>query len=198
MNSTTIDIEQSLKTAVLKSLDQMKDIDWRMLAFGLLMCALAVILYEIICLILRKDSLPLFRRLLFGLALAWWVYVIADITILQRAEVGRSVNFTLFEQLRIAGVSGVTKTYLLYTGLNVLLFIPFGFLLGGIMPRGFIGAVLTIIGSIGASCYIEVAQYMLSRGVSDIEDVAVNVLGALIGYLLAWLFVLRRERDPER
>ncbi len=67
---------------------------------------------------------------------------------------------------------------------NVLLFVPFGFLVALLLPRRrwWVSAVI----GCAASCCIEVGQLLfLNARVASLADVAVNTLGAVIGALLA-------------
>lgn len=90
----------------------------------------------------------------------------------------RAINFVPFQ-----GNTGWEMQF------NVLLFVPFGFLLSAAMakkiPRQFIIVVFT-------SALMETAQYALAVGRSDITDILLNTLGGFIGigayYLLASLF----------
>ena len=79
---------------------------------------------------------------------------------------------------------------------NSLLFVPMGLLLPLVWFR-FSSALTTVSSALAASVTIEVIQYLqqsmgMKRSV-DVDDVILNVFGALIGYLLIRL--LRRERD---
>lgn len=72
---------------------------------------------------------------------------------------------------------------------NVLLFVPFGFLLSAIMIKKL---PLQILAVVSTSILLEIAQYILAVGRSDITDILLNTLGGAIGivayYLLAKLF----------
>ena len=77
---------------------------------------------------------------------------------------------------------------------NVLLFVPLGFLLFALITKGLprqLSAVVT------ASLLMEVAQYALAVGRSDITDLLLNTLGGVIGigayYLMAKLFGKHRR-----
>ena len=64
--------------------------------------------------------------------------------------------------------------------LNIVLFIPVGFLLGG----SFISMTwwrIMVVGSI-LSIAIEALQFLMMRGFSEIDDVIHNTLGCMIGY----------------
>lgn len=72
---------------------------------------------------------------------------------------------------------------------NVLVFVPFGFLipiaLGGGFWRMFLVHTLGVVG-------LELAQLITRRGSLDVDDLILNTLGAVIGYVafrsLQWLY----------
>jgi len=67
--------------------------------------------------------------------------------------------------------------------LNLLLFIPFGVYLGMLARRWpVIGAALTIAST---SFALEVTQYVLAVGSSDVTDVIVNTAGGVVGLAIA-------------
>lgn len=73
--------------------------------------------------------------------------------------------------------------------LNVFLFIPYGFLLSALMAKHFPRKVLVIAST---SVFMEIAQYALAAGRSDITDLLLNTTGGIIGigvcFLLTKLF----------
>ncbi|WP_460844332.1 VanZ family protein [Nocardioides ultimimeridianus] len=99
-----------------------------------------------------------------------------------------------------AGLAGlVHDPAFLQVALNVLLFVPLGFYVRWILHRGFV--VTTLLG-FGTSLLIETTQgtgvwhlYPCAYRLFDVDDLIVNTLGALLGALLAALFV-RRDRGP--
>jgi hypothetical protein len=79
---------------------------------------------------------------------------------------------------------------------NVLLFVPFGFLMAVWLGRRSWWAAM-IIGC-AASCSIELGQLIfLSARTASVADVAVNTAGAVLGALMARAFlgVVRRRRQ---
>jgi glycopeptide antibiotics resistance protein len=62
---------------------------------------------------------------------------------------------------------------------NLLLFVPLGIYLGALGARGSVPII------VGTSLALEVAQYVLATGSSDITDVIVNTAGGLVGLLFA-------------
>lgn len=62
---------------------------------------------------------------------------------------------------------------------NVILFVPFGVLLPALFPRVRFGAA--VLAGFAGSLVIELAQYVLCAGVSDVDDLILNTLGTLVG-----------------
>ena len=64
--------------------------------------------------------------------------------------------------------------------LNILMFVPFGLLLPMVFPR-LRACWKTLLAALGITVLIEVLQYFTGRS-ADIDDVIMNVLGAVMGY----------------
>ena len=63
---------------------------------------------------------------------------------------------------------------------NIILFIPFGILL----PLAFKIEWKTIFLGCLVSCFIEAVQFAFAMGAADVDDIILNTLGAVIGYLI--------------
>lgn len=72
--------------------------------------------------------------------------------------------------------------------LNVLVFLPIGFLLGIVLKTKQFWRVLIV--GIGVSVMIETLQYTLNRGVAEFDDMMHNTLGCMMGY---GLFLIVRK-----
>ncbi len=82
------------------------------------------------------------------------------------------------------GIPGWADYGFVESACNVLLFVPFGFLVALLLSRR--RSWLSIVIGCAASCCIEVGQlFFLSARVASLADVAVNTVGAVIGALLA-------------
>jgi len=84
--------------------------------------------------------------------------------------------------------------WMLYTLGNIILFIPFGFILPMLYKKRF-RACVTIGLAVLCSLSIELIQYFFTMDrAADIDDFILNVFGAIFGYflyLMMWLFVRR-------
>ncbi|MCH5193337.1 MAG: VanZ family protein [Oscillospiraceae bacterium] len=63
---------------------------------------------------------------------------------------------------------------------NIILFVPFGILL----PLAFKARGKTILFGFLVSCFIEAMQFAFAMGAADVDDIILNTLGAVIGYLI--------------
>lgn len=79
--------------------------------------------------------------------------------------------------------------------LNVLLFIPLG-LIVPLLSENWPKALSVAATAILASLVIEVSQLLNSR-VTDVDDLCMNIAGALVGYAIC-LALFRRQCDDER
>ena len=67
--------------------------------------------------------------------------------------------------------------------LNVMLFVPFGYLIPASNPPALSRAGFAVFGGLITSTVIEGLQMVLGLGMCDIDDIIANALGAIIGYL---------------
>lgn len=74
---------------------------------------------------------------------------------------------------------------------NIAMFIPFGFLLSSVCQDGGSGlnrsrkqAAAVIIAAAAFSFIIEILQFVLLRGLFELDDLIANITGALIGFCL--------------
>lgn len=98
-----------------------------------------------------------------------------------------TANFTLFKTIRMyIDYSYMLNSFENLVG-NVVVFMPFGFLFPYVFLRGrnflvmFLNAFLLVLG-------IEVFQLFSAFGAFDVDDIFLNCVGAVIGYLLYFPF----------
>lgn len=159
------------------------------LKYGLLIA----VLYYVLCTgiyvlwkhFIRKERLVwknwVFRFLkssVFLCLLVAYVYVVVGISILCRDPGSRQdVNLTLFSSFR------ANLQDRIYVVENLLMFVPFGMLLPSVWKALYRFPWCVMIGMV-CSIAIEVVQYRLARGYTQIDDVLNNTIGTLIGYWL--------------
>ena len=124
--------------------------------------------------------------LLFGLYLVLLVWIV--VWKLQVPHIGggelRQIKLVPFAPSACDGASELSEVVA-----NVLLFLPFGLYLGLLAPTW---PTWRIVGTVaGASLALEVAQYVLAVGSSDVTDLITNTTGSLAG---VGLLVLARRR----
>ncbi|MGF9766654.1 VanZ family protein [Bacillus albus] len=137
------------------------------------------IVFQIGCYFKAKNNISIRHFLsvyvfLFYLSLVYKVTQIATVWDISRYETWirvSQINLTLFD------TAGST-TYLL----NIVLFMPFGFLLPTIWPH-FRKMKNTVCAGFFFSLAIELNQ-LLNNRITDIDDLFTNTLGAIIGYVL--------------
>jgi glycopeptide antibiotics resistance protein len=149
-------------------------------AVVLSMCGVVVGLH-----LLRDDKLALARKT------SWWFFLGYVIFVLCYTVVFRNCRATQIYFLRPLW----SYTMLYYKKiaeivLNVLMFMPIGFLYGGSKKKVRWVEVLCI--GLGLSVVIEVMQLLTRRGVCSIDDVIHNTIGCLIGYGLFRLFYMMK------
>lgn len=111
---------------------------------------------------------------------------------------GYAYNLTLFKEIirfyKYRHLLGM-KSFLLNTVGNVACFVPFGFILPLISRRG--GRWYnTFILSFLLSLCIEVTQLIFKVGSFDVDDLFLNTLGGIIGYItVALVKYIRRKRE---
>ncbi len=89
-------------------------------------------------------------------------------------------------------VTNGARAYLINSGLNILLFVPLGFILPLLWKEFRSRRAICLTGFL-LSLGIELAQ-LLNFRVSDVDDLIMNTLGAWLGYELLML-LCRRKKD---
>jgi len=122
---------------------------------------------------------PSARRLVV-VALAVYLAVVARLT-LWPAPAPASTFYLVRELLAWLSRAGVPLTYAgLEAGANVLMFVPFGVLVGLLVRRGWLVVALGLC----LSAAIELTQLLLlPTRVATVQDVVLNTLGAALGVL---------------
>ena len=87
-------------------------------------------------------------------------------------------------------ITNGVSAYLINSGLNILLFIPLGFILPLLWKEFRSRKAIGVTGFL-VSLGIELAQ-LLNYRISDVDDLIMNTLGALLGYAL--LMLLSRKK----
>ena len=84
----------------------------------------------------------------------------------------------------------------LYSLANLVIFIPFGILVPKVF-RGINSAWMLALVTLMTSVLIEIVQFMLACGYSEVEDVIMNVAGGVMGYLIIKFIEKRKNEKRE-
>ncbi|GAE35728.1 VanZ family protein [Halalkalibacter akibai] len=97
---------------------------------------------------------------------------------------GRNYNLIPFRSIyRIAVFSPTINDPLRILVGNVILFMPLGFLLPTVWKKARRFSFILLAGFL-LSLLIEVSQFLFTHRVANVDDVILNTLGAMIGYLI--------------
>lgn len=156
--------------------------------------------------IFKKDN---YKRLMLVSRLLFLIYLIFTLYFLLFAEdFGRmsvrhdySYNLTLFKEIKRylnwAGESDTGfKMMILNVWGNVICFIPFGFFVPIVFKRMRSGIVVTIL-TLSFSFMIEVFQLVFKIGSFDVDDLFLNTIGGIAGYIiykLVKIVLFRKEK----
>ena len=119
------------------------------------------------------------KRMVMGTLLVECIFIIYCSTVIYRETFSEpQYNFMPFWSYQ--AIKDGEDMYIVENFLNVILFIPVGFLACGFrrMNRWWRVALLGCI----ISCTIEGLQLWLQRGLCELDDVFHNTLGAIVGY----------------
>lgn len=142
------------------------------------------LIFIIYCLILLKLILFKYPRALIKELLVCWNLEMLDRNI-------KDANFIPFSSIR-RDILTLNSYYIKVLIYNIMAFIPMGFLLPLISKRAR-NMYFTIIIAIVFSSLIEISQLITVLGTFDIDDILLNTLGTLIGYVLYLAFIRIRH-----
>lgn len=146
----------------------------------LLICSIIVVQLRAVYLYKNKKPLILYKELLYLISI---IYIMCLFYVVTFQDVSWSTsNFTLFKEMFRYEFG--TKLFFHNVIGNMLMFIPFGFLISYFLKLE--KPYLIIILSFITSVTIEVTQLLIGR-VFDIDDIILNVIGGFIGFLLFYI-----------
>lgn len=134
-----------------------------------------------------SDTLSIFCLIIY-------LNIILQLTLFGRND-GSRVGMKLVPFQNIFDNSGHLRSLIaMYAFLNVLLFVPYGFVLSWLpvfrRQKTWLNVLLAVLISFATSLLIETAQLITERGYYETEDLLCNTFGGLIGSLL-FIAVLR-------
>lgn len=133
------------------------------------------------------------KRVLVFCMLFCYVIIVIGATIFVRPGVYEHANLHLFSSY-IEAWNNYSKAYWRNIILNILMFVPIGFLLplfSEIFKKFYWSLGLSFLFTFG----IEITQYMTKRGIFEVDDILNNFLGSVIGYclIMSILLVVSKE-----
>lgn len=131
------------------------------------------------------------RKVLIPHIAAVYLFCFALIAILSVTDIPDAYHLTLIPSINVIPFVDIFKNTLQY-GLNILLFVPVGFLLP-ILWKPFMKKRVTLLFGFLLSLSIETIQLFNYR-ITDIDDLLMNTLGATIG---CFAFVLTKRIFPK-
>ncbi|MGN0243009.1 MAG: VanZ family protein [Lachnospiraceae bacterium] len=147
-----------------------------MITIGVVVMALSFIRF---CWKNRIDM----RKIHVVLFLVYFAIVLYLTIFMRIGSVDTSVITTPFDDLRNA-IQYRDMSLVQHMVWNVVLFVPFGYLIPSFNPDKFGKASFAFLGGIVCSAVIEGIQMIFRIGQSDIDDIIANSIGAVLGYMV--------------
>ena len=149
----------------------------------------------------HKKQIRLLCRVLFALYIAGLVYFLFFAEMLDRTGIERSYRYNLIPFMEI-------RRFIVYADLlgpmavisnlfgNIVIFMPFGFLVP-ILGRKKRNFWFTSLLSFALSLTVECIQLVTRTGCFDVDDIFLNTIGGMLGYLVCALVQRKRDRDAD-
>ena len=142
-------------------------------------------------LIKNKEHITLYKEL-FMLTFIIYILCLFQVVTLQDTVSWSSNNFIPFKEIMRYDFG--SRLFMRNVIGNVLLFIPFGYFVSYILKNEkiYLPLIITLI----ASLTIELVQLYIGR-VFDIDDILLNVIGGIIGYLIYKILTTIGDKLPK-
>ena len=150
----------------------------------------------------HKKSIRIFCRILFWIYIGLLVYFLFFSEMLGRIGLERTYQYNLIPFKEISRFLtyrkqlGFAAVFLNLAG-NILIFMPFGFLLPTMnrKPRGFFRVILL---GFELSLWVECVQLITKTGSFDVDDLILNTVGCVFGILIYLGIQRRRDAEADR
>lgn len=174
----------------------MYNVELSLLIFSMIIGFIVTLVILVVDKIKKKDTSAKFRHVAMGLFVVYLLFLIS-ITLIFRNKI--NVEYSRIELIPFHDIVDIikNKSYfeLFEKVYNILMFVPYSFLLGCILQKR---KSLAVIIGLATTLSIEIIQFLTERGVCDINDIIFNFVGTLIGYGLYKLFINICQRIVER
>lgn len=147
-------------------------------SYGIIIGCVAYVLYFVLRSRCGKSKN---KFSLWGFLFCVNLFILLAITLFSRESGGdKRVD------LQVGSSWGINIRNNAYVMENILLFIPYGYLLPMVWEKSRNWWKCLLLG-FGTSLLIETLQLVSGRGVFQTDDIITNTMGALLGYILFWL-----------
>ena len=146
---------------------------------------------RIFFLIKNKEHLVLYKELFY---LSFIIYLLSLFQLVTSGDLNvlRGNNFIPFKEILRYDIG--SKLFIKNVIGNILMFLPFGFFIGFILKSDSVFEIIDI--SLIASLTIECVQMVIGR-VFDIDDILLNLIGGILGWLIYYLFRKFYDKLPK-
>ena len=177
-----------------RAIKKMSDKEWNHINFEnliiyMLIAAILIHLFIIIYSRITGKRITILREIIIQLAVMYGIFIV-DMTVLSRTVV--------YDDLFVANAiaSGQNQEQKAAGFLNILFFVPWGFILVFVQKSSYMWKRVLM-----AACYsfltslaVELCQLITKRGYFEFNDLEMNLAGGLVGAMLALLIIqLRRH-----
>lgn len=151
----------------------------RLLSIGIDAISTILVLLPIM-IILRYTVFKRYKKISFLLVFIYAIYLSAAFSVVGIPALNSIIVSWEFNFIPLVDILNSPREYIINTGLNIMLFVPLGFLIPTIWNEYRSLKKVFLIG-IGLSLVIEILQIFTFR-LTDIDDLITNTLGTIIGY----------------
>lgn len=132
--------------------------------------------------------------ILFLIYLIYLLYLVFFSHYYGRTYIHHSYNLIPFNTISQYLFSNTgSREIMVNIGGNILAFLPMGLMFPIVSNR--LDSIFRITAALlFATCSIEILQYLAGVGVGDIDDIILNLLGGLLGYLIYSLIKMKIKR----
>lgn len=127
---------------------------------------------------IHKEKFIFYKEFL---NLIFIIYVLLLYQLLTNVETNTSGGYNLIPFTEITRYEVGSKLFMYNVIGNIVIFIPFGYFVSGYIKASKVSHILAV--SIISSLTVEVVQLQIGRSF-DVDDIILNVCGAIIGFLL--------------
>ena len=134
----------------------------------------------------RRKRMRVLGKILFVLYIAFLLYFLIFSDWYGRAGVMSEYHYNLvpFQEIKRFWNYRDMLGWVSFANLigNILVFVPFGFFMP--MASRYRSFILTMTYSLGLSILVEAFQFVSRVGSFDVDDIILNTIGGIIGYIL--------------